>query len=161
MGAAVLSADDFYSWSLSQLSREFGVARETVGSRIRAAGIQPSCQKRGHPAYRVSEVAQAILVPVSLSDGDIHDPGLMVPKERSDWYKSENERIKFEKDTGVLTSVEECREQMGEIAKMGLQILETLPDMLERDFELAPEIIEGVELKVDALRLTWAEALEA
>ena len=161
MSAVVVSHDQYFNWSLNQFSKEFGIARETVGRKIRDAGIQPTGKKHNHPVYRVRDVAEAILVPQTSLGGLINDPDSMVPKERSDWFRSENDRIKFEKETGVLTSVEECREQMGEIAKMGLQILETLPDVLERDFSLGPEIVDGVERKIDALRETWAEALEA
>ena len=160
MSAAVVSQDDYFSWSLNQLSREFGVARETVGRRLRDGGIQPCGTRRKHPVFRVGEAAQAILVPQVSEGGLLNDPNRMVPKERSDWYRSENDRVKFERDTGVLTSVEECREQMAEIAKIALHVLETLPDKLERDFDFPPEVISGVELMIDAVRVDMAEQLE-
>lgn len=161
MAADVVSQDDWFCWSLNQLAREFGIARETVTRRLTDAGVKPAGTKRGYPVYRVGDAASAILVPQTSAGGFINDPNKMAPKERRDWFGSENDRIKLEKETGVLVATSDTREQMSEIVKMGLQILETLPDVLERDFSLTPEIIDGVERKIDALRITWAEALEA
>lgn len=35
-----------------------------------------------------------------------------------------------------------------------------MPDILERDYRLDPEIIESVESRIDALREQWADLLE-
>jgi len=161
MSAVVVTQDEYFSWSLNQLSREFGIARETVGSRLRNAHINPSGERRGHPVYRVGDAAAAILTPPKSDGSRVNDPEIMPPKERSDWYRSENDRVKFEKETGVTASVEDCRMEMAEIVKMGLQVIETLPDILERDFQLPSDVISSVELRLDALRETWAIALES
>jgi len=160
MGALV-SQDEYFSWSLNQLAREFGIARETVGSRLRNAHVNPSGERRGHPVYRVGDAAAAILTPPTSEGVKLNDPDLMIPKERSDWYRSENDRVKFEKETGLTASVEDCRMQIAEAVKMGLQVIETLPDILERDFSLPPEVIASVELRLDSLREAWAVALES
>ena len=160
MAAEVISQNDWFNWSLNQLSREFGVARETVQRRLRDANVSPAGERRGFPVFKVSESARAILLH-GLSEGSSqNDPNKMTPKERSDWYKSENERLKYEQTEKYLTAVHESREQMAVIAKTGLQVLETLPDILERDFHLDTEIIVGVEARIDGLRDQWADLLE-
>ena len=160
MSAEVASIDSFLNWSLNQFSKEFGIARETVGRRLREAGVKPSGQRHNHPVYRVGECAVAILVP-QLSDGAfLNDPAKMAPKERSDWFKSENERLKFERDDGLSIDTNESLIEMGEIAKRGLHVLETLPDILERDFNFPPDVIENVEDRIDVLRNEWADAVE-
>jgi phage terminase Nu1 subunit (DNA packaging protein) len=63
-------------------------------------------------------------------------------------------------DQKNLIESDSAREQMAFIAKTGLQVLENLPDILERDYRLQPEIIESVESRIDALREQWAELLE-
>jgi len=161
MVAEVAPIDNYFNWSLNQLSKEFGIARETVGRRIRESNLKPAGERRGHSVYRVSDVARAILVQQTSMGGLINDPGSMIPKERSDWFKSENERLKFERDSGLSVGSDDARTQMAEVAKMGLQVLETLPDILERDFSLDSKIIAGVEERIDALREQWAESLEA
>lgn len=160
MVAEVVPQEDWFSWSLNQLSREFGIARETVGRRLSDANIKPAGERRGHPVYRVKDAATAILMPQQQSAVG-NDPDNMSPKERADWYKSENDRLKFEKESGVLTYANDAREQMAEVAKMGLQVLDTFTDILERDFQIEPEIIAGVEIKIDELRNNWADALES
>ena len=161
VAAEVVAQSDWFNWSLNQLAREFGVARETVQARIRAANLNPSGERRGHPVYSVSGAAKAILLPTVSSGGNLNDPSTMSPKERADWYKSENDRLKFERESGMSISSYEAREQLAFLAKTGLQILETLPDILERDFNLAPEILNGVEERIAVLRDQWAEILES
>lgn len=160
MGAEVVSKDYFLNWSLTQLSFEFGVARETVARRISEQGIKDAGKRRGHPVYRVAEVARAILAPPVSPGVALNDPDLMTPKERADWYKSEIDRVKFERENGASVAVTEAREQMSVVAKTGLQVLETLPDILERDFALDAGIIAGVEAAIDGVREEWAAMLE-
>ncbi len=157
--AEVLRQEDWFCWSLNQLSREFGLARETVSRRLSDAGVASAGERRGHPVYKVGAAARAILLSQQKSFSSISDPDSLAPKDRLDHFRSENERIKLEKETGLLVHVEDARAQMAEIAKTGLQILETLPDILERDFQLDADIIEALEAKIDALRNNWAESL--
>ena len=159
MAGEVVAQSEWFSWSLNQFAREFGIARETVQSRLRAANVAPTGEKRGFPVYSVSAAARAILLPESSTPG-LNDPDRMSPKERSDWFRSENERLKYEKDSGLAVGSDESREQMALIAKIGLQVLETLPDILERDYNLDADIISGVEARIDTIREQWAQAVE-
>lgn len=160
MTGQVVSQDEYFCWSLNQLSREFGIARETVSRRLHEAGVNASGERRGHPVFRVRQAAEAILMPPRGQSGFTNDPDRMSPKERADWFKSENDRLKFERESGMAVYSDEAREQMAVIAKTGLQVLETLPDILERDFSLDTEIIISVEERIDALRQQWANMLE-
>jgi hypothetical protein len=160
MAADVLSKDDFAKWSLNMLAHEFGVARETVQNRLASANIQPAGERRGFPVYRVGPSAKAILQLQMQSAGFNNDPNTMSPQERSYWYKSENDRTKLEKEQGILVYAEDSRRAQAQIAKTGLQILETLPDILERDFNLSVDVISAVEDKLNALRDEWAELVE-
>jgi len=156
----VVSKDLFVNWSLNQFANEFGIARETVTRRIRDAGISQSGIRRSHPVYNVGDVARAIFLPANSSEPGLNDPDAMTPKERSDWYKSENDRIKFERESGVVVGTDQAMVEMAEIAKMGLSVLETLPDILERDFSLDVKIIAGIEERINELREQWADKLE-
>jgi hypothetical protein len=160
MAAEVVAQTEWFSWSLNQLAREFGIARETVQARLRACDIKPSGERRGFPVYRVSEAAKAILVQPQSIGAAMSDPDRMTPKERSDWFKSENERLKYERDSGIAVDSNAAREQMAVIAKTGLQVLETLPDILERDFAIDAKIISSVEAKIDVLREQWANLID-
>ena len=45
--------------------------------------------------------------------------------------------------------------------KITAQMLETLPDILERECRLQPEAVEQIERRIDQIRDEWAEQLEA
>lgn len=122
--------------------------------------FNPTGERRGFPVYSVGQAAKAILAPVISQGGAANDPDRMSPKERSDWFRSENDRIKFERESGIAIYADESREQMAVIAKSGLQVLETLPDILERDYNIETEIIISIEQKIDVLREQWAELIE-
>ncbi|ENA7307278.1 DUF1441 family protein, partial [Escherichia coli] len=63
----------------------------------------------------------------------------MEPKERKDWYQSENERIKLEKEQRKLIPVDEVVIVYSSMRKAVVQVLETIPDVLERDCALTPQ----------------------
>lgn len=160
MAAEILSQDDFFNWSLNQLARAFGVARETVSKRLMDSGVRPSGERRGHPVYPVKLAAQAILMPQGYSGGWLDDPTKMAPSDRRHWFASERDRLALEREQGLLVTADEARQQMAEIINLGLPILESLPDELERDFQLPPEVVAAVESRVDSLRSAWADALQ-
>ncbi len=160
MGAEVVSQNDWFSWSLNQLSREFGIARETVGRRLSDAGISPSGQRRGHPVYRVGEAARAILVPQQQPFSGVADPDSLTPKERRDWYASENDRVKLEKESGIVAPVEEVRVEWGAILQRIGAALDVIPDKLERKVGLPADGLDLVEREIDSVRNDLADTLE-
>ena len=76
----------------------------------------------------------------------------MHPKDRKDWYQSENERIKLEKEMRSLVPVEEVHREMSRLAKSIASSLDSLPDLLERDAGLPADAIDLVEGVTDNLR---------
>lgn len=160
MVAEVLDKNSWFNWSLTQLSSAFGVSRETVQRRLRDANITESGIRRGHAVYDVSHAAKAILMPSGLHGMVTNDPEKMTPKERADWFRAEKDRLIVEKESGIAVSCNDAREQMSFIAKTGLHVLETLPDILERDYSLSPEVILDIEKRIDMLRNQWANLLE-
>lgn len=52
---------------------------------------------RGNPVYNLRDVGPALFgSPASADPDDIHDPSKMSPKDRKDWFQSENERVKLQ-----------------------------------------------------------------
>lgn len=139
MVSNVIRQGDYFNWSLNYLSREFGLARETVSKRLMDAGVQPSGERRGYPVYSVKEAAMAILMPQSSGgSASMTDPEKMGPSDRRHHYAAENDRIKFEREMGQLVSIDDAREQMAEIVKVTDTFLEMLPDKFEAMFPDAP-----------------------
>ena len=158
MVAEVLSQASGLTFSLSSLAREFGIARETVAKRLAAANVKPLEKKKGHDVYQLKPAAIAIL---QVEDQQVvSDPALMTPKERLDWFKSEESRLKFEKENGISVSTEQARLEMANIVQLVTKTLDTVPDILERDCRLPPDAVLQVEKTIDSLRIQMAEDLE-
>lgn len=72
--------------------------------------------------------------------------------ERKAWYQSERERLKFEQETAQLIPASDVRREFAIWAKAVVQVLETLPDILERDCGLQPAAVSRVQSIIDDLR---------
>lgn len=161
MNEQVIEQIDGIRLSLSALSREFGIARETVGKRLAAAGVAPDGDRKGYPVYRLGPSCRALLQAETASSGRVENPEDLPPLERRAWYQSERERVHLEKEQEHLVPAEEVREQLALVIKITGQFLDTLPDVLERDCRLPTDAIAVLEKRISLARSDWAERLEA
>lgn len=76
----------------------------------------------------------------------------MSPQDRKAWYQSENERLKFEAASRELIPIDEVAREYTSLAKAVVMMLETLPDILERDCALTPTAVTRVQVNIDDLR---------
>lgn len=166
MAAEINKLSDAFNWNITRIADAFGMDRGTVRRRLRDAGVLPAGQKSGVSVYALKDVGPALFGDVVSASGA--DPDEMHPKDRKDWYQSENERIKLEKEMRSLVPVEEVHREMSQLAKSIASSLDSLPDLLERDAGLPPEAIDMVEGVTDSLReqmyraiIEDAEELEA
>ena len=132
--------------NISQLAALSGVHRQTAAARLQnlpVAGGHESNLK----LYRVVDIVSAFLAlppPVAEGEMDAH--------ERKAWYQSERERLKFEQETAQLIPASDVRREFAIWAKAVVQVLETLPDILERDCGLHPAAVSRVQSIIDDLR---------
>lgn len=70
-----------------------------------------------------------------------------------------NERLKFEKDEREFIPADEVAREFSALAKAVVQVLETLPDILERDCALTPSAVSRVQGVIDDLRDEMARRL--
>ncbi|MCK9622229.1 MAG: DUF1441 family protein [Methylobacter sp.] len=157
----VSTLDSWRYYSLNKLSIVFGIARETVGKRLVEASVQPAGYRDEHAVYEIGQAARAILIQQRIQYDASIDPDKMPPKERRDWYEGNLAKKKDALAEGALVDAEDCRQRMADLIKPGIQLLDSLPDILERDFNISPEAIIAVERRIDALRVEWAEQIEA
>lgn len=147
--------------SLSGLSLEFGIARETVARRLAFAEVRADGEANGHPVFRLGAAARA-LVMAELPGGVVSvSPEEMTPQDRKAWYQSEKDRLTVELQQGALVTAEDCREQLAAVVKATAQMLDTLPDILERDCGLQAGELDRVEGMIRRLREDWAEGVAA
>lgn len=152
---------DISSWrncSLNKISQMAGISRETVQNRLNAAGVKQADIRNGFPVYDIWQAAEAILAPkVTL---DYSNPEDMPPKERRDWYAGTRDKLLIEKAEGNLLDYSETKQIVAEIIKPALQIFDSIPDNLERDYSIPPKAIAEIEARFNALREKWANELE-
>lgn len=88
------------------------------------------------------------------------------PRERRDHWDAELKRIEFEKRIGQLLSAEDTRRTWAETIKAFVLMLDTLPDVVERDARLSPEQATAMASRIDlereqlARQLTSPEAID-
>ena len=96
--------------------------------------------------YELSKALRVLIMP------SVKENGEMSPQDRKAWYQSENERLKFEREERELIPADEVSREFSILAKAVVQVLETLPDILERDCALTPAAVSRVQKVIDNLR---------
>ena len=142
--------------NINQLAGITKVHRQTVAARLKNVEPAPGSNSK-LKLYLVTDILSELMIPtVSANVGD------MTPPDRLAHWKAENERIKFEQDTGQLIPADEVAREFSLMAKAVVMILETLPDVLERDCALTPSAVTRVQSVIDDLRDQMAQkVLEA
>ncbi len=141
--------------TLHQLAEEFGISRETVAKRLSAADIAPSGKLSGANVYRLRDAIAPIL---QIGDGK-DDPEEMDPFRRHAYYKAEREARQLAVDDGRLIPADEVEAERARVLKVLTQGLETLPDLMERDFGLPAMVVVRVEEACDKQREAIYSAL--
>lgn len=142
--------------NINQLAAITDVHRQTVAARLKNVSPAPGSNSK-LKLYFVTEILTELMVPTVSTDLDD-----MQPSDRLAHWKAENERIKFEQDTGQLIPADEVAREFSLMAKAVVMILETLPDILERDCALTPAAVSRVQSVIDDLRDQMAQrVLEA
>jgi hypothetical protein len=155
----VTSLDSWRYMSLNQLSQIFGIARETVKSRIDFYRVPSATEKEGHSRYDAKLVYQAI-ADYNAMRVDTSDPDKLPPKERRDWYEGNIAKKKDLLASGELVKTIDAHNWMSELVKPGIQLLQTIPDILERDYAIEPQAIADIEQRIDVIRTQWADEIE-
>ncbi|MGK0600313.1 DUF1441 family protein [Yokenella regensburgei] len=132
--------------NVSQLAAITDVHRQTVAARLK--NIEPAAGSNNKlKLYLITDILIELMIhTVSTNFED------MPPSDRLAHWKAENERLKFEQDTGQLIPADEVATEFSLIAKTVVMVLETLPDIPERDCSLPPAAVSHVQTTFDDLR---------
>ncbi|EAU6886196.1 DUF1441 family protein [Salmonella enterica] len=88
---------DVYNWSIAKIAEAFALDRKAVKRKLLDTNIPVANPIRGNPVYNPRDAGLALCGSPASADPDcIHDPSKMEPKDRKDWFQSENERVKLE-----------------------------------------------------------------
>ncbi|AFE60792.1 MULTISPECIES: DUF1441 family protein [Rahnella] len=153
---------DAYNWSVAKIAEAFGLNRGTVRKRLLDANTPIAGTVKGNPVYALKDVGPILFGTNEPDDPDeLQNPNKMGPKDRKDWYQSENERIKLEESLKQLLPASEAHREMALLVKAISQVLDTWPDKLERDRGWRPEQIAEAQTVIDEMREVLAEEVAA
>ncbi|EPO5089235.1 DUF1441 family protein [Enterobacter hormaechei] len=139
--------------NVSQLAELVGMNRNLVARRLRELELVAG-NGENLKVYKLGPALQALLTP------SVKENGEMSPQDRKAWYQSENERLRFEAASRELLPVDEVAREYASLAKAVVMVLETLPDILERDCALTPTAVTRVQVIIDDLRDEMARKVE-
>lgn len=140
--------------NINQIAELVGMHRQTVSQRV--AGLTPAIGSNS----KLKLYALSDLIKIGLAEKMTADVDSLSPVERRAFWQAENERLKYERDTGELIPAYEVAQEMSAQAKAVVQSLETLPDILERDCGLSPGALVRVQQVIDDLRDQMAQQIQ-
>lgn len=149
--------------SISQLATELGIARATVAKAIDALGIEPAANRKGYAVYRIGDLLCLRQPRQAANDEGKYTPAEILALAKAEESKTDNalKQLKLQREEGSLVDTNTARTQMAEIAKSCIQLLDILPDVLERDCGLAPKAVVRCKEVIDKEREQLAKALGA
>jgi hypothetical protein len=135
--------------NINQLAAITDLHRQTISNRLRS--LEPAEGSNAKlKLYTLTDILTELFT--RANDPQSTEVDSFSPQDRKAWFQSENERLRFEKEAGQLLPAAEVARQFAEMAKAVVQVLETLPDILERDCGLQAASVEMVQNKIDDLR---------
>lgn len=131
--------------NINQLAAITDVHRQTVAAKLK--NIEPAAGSNSKlKLYLITDILTELMI--STVSSSLED---MQPPDKLAHWKAENERLKFEQDTGQLIPADEVAREFSLMAKAVFMVLETLPDILERDCALPPAAVSRVQSVIDDL----------
>ncbi|MFP9227586.1 DUF1441 family protein [Pectobacterium cacticida] len=140
-------------FNINQLAGITGLHRQTISSRLKNVEPAPGSNSR------LKLYALPALLCELMKTGEPVEVDQMVPPDRKAWFQSERERLKFQQEVGELIPADDVVREFSSMAKAVVQILETLPDILERDCALQPAAVMRVQNIIDDLRDSIAQKI--
>lgn len=148
----VTSIQDAYCWNLTRIAEGFELHRDTVRKRLKDAGVRPA-RKRGNASlYRLADVAPALFAANPGGVPDKYTVEDLLPKDRKEWFQSENERLKFQEKIRELIPEGEYRDDLSGTLKKVAAFFDSLPDKMERRRVFSPVQLEELERAADEFR---------
>lgn len=135
--------------NINQIAALTDLHRQTVSSRLNNVQPAPGSNSR-LKLYSLLDVLKELLS--RTTSDELMDVDKMLPPDRKAWFQSERERLKFQQETGELIPASEVAREFSSMAKAVVQVLETLPDILERDCAMTPAAVVRVQKVIDDLR---------
>ncbi|WP_163836940.1 DUF1441 family protein [Spartinivicinus ruber] len=138
--------------NITQIAEFYGIHRNTVMKRIRQEGIEPTDKVGNANRYDIAEVEHLFYESETRNLQPGYSPEDLPPKDRKDWYQSENERLKFELACSELIPAKEVRQESIKLMKTLVAFFESLPDKMERTRLFTSDQLDLLENQCDQFR---------
>lgn len=138
-----------FTLNINQLASVTGLHRQTVASRLANVPVAAGSNAK-LKLYSVVDILTELIA--RTTDPETVDIDKLLPPDRKAWFQSERERLKFQQETAELIPAAEVSREFSSLAKAVVQVLETLPDILERDCAMTPAAVVRVQKVIDDLR---------
>ena len=127
-------------WSLRELEAEFGMARDTIAKRIAIAGLKADGEEATHAVYRLRSVVPVLF---ELGRSDTPSANDQLARARADTERSNAllKELELGRQQGRYVLADDARTAMAGMAKKVTQMLDTLPDVLERDAQISAKAV--------------------
>ncbi|EGG5218075.1 DUF1441 family protein [Salmonella enterica] len=135
--------------NINQLAAVTDLHRQTIAGKLNNVEPAPGSNSR-LKLYRVVDILRELLGRTTAHA--LVDVDKMSPPDRKAWFQSERERLKFQQEAGGVIPAGEVAREFSSMAKAVVQVLETLPDILERDCAMTPAAVVRVQKVIDDLR---------
>lgn len=132
--------------NLNQLAGITNLHRQTIAARLKNVEPAPGSNLK-LKLYTIPSILTELF-----KGGETLEIDKMLPPDRKAWYQSERERLKFEQEIAELIPASDVAREFATMAKAVVQVLETLPDILERDCAMSPSAVVRVQSIIDDLR---------
>ena len=143
-----------FTLNINQLATITGLHRQTIASRLANVRLAPGSNAK-LKLYSVVDILTELIS--RTVDPELVDVDKLQPQDRKAWFQSERERLKFQQETAQLIPASDVRREFSSMAKAVVQVLETLPDILERDCALTAQATHRVQSIIDDLRDQMAQ----
>lgn len=132
--------------SISEIAAEFQQTRETVRKRLADAKVKAAGKRKNYPVFRLRDAIEALLT------GANGDPARLDPFRRKAHWQAEQAELALALEKEDVIKRGDVEETYAAAFKPIRLMLETLPDVLERDAGLSPLQVARVERSLDELR---------
>jgi hypothetical protein len=152
------------SLSLSALAREFNCTRDTMRKRLYAANVQVAENNEPQVAQHLLDGSLEPLAPERglyllrdairawLPQAAFDNPELLDPLRRKAHYDAEHRKLDLERSQGKLIPREHVESEQARILQKIALVLDTLPDVIERDCGAASDVVKRIERVIDEVR---------
>lgn len=143
------------------LADEFGMGRDTIIKRIRQSGIKPDGERDKNDVYHLRNIVPVLFC---IEDSGVR-PGsatdqLALARAKDAGIATAIRELELAQRQGRLVSADAVRLEMANLVKGTTQMLDTLPDVLERDAGLPAKAVVKCQEVIAEERDRLAKLLE-